>query len=481
MVASICSNERRNWSRLVEDDLPAAETHELTLHLESCATCRAKFDSICADASWWHDSSSTLRLIQTESGVFKSSERNTTSLPETKSSPLVVISGLKPTKEAGALGELGEYIVREVIGYGGMGTVLKAWDKRLSRVVAIKVLHPHLAMSSAARVRFAREAQAVASISHPNVVPIHDVADDNSQPYIVMGYVQGGSLQDRLDREGPLSLEETLRIGLQIAEGLEAAHSHGLVHRDIKPANILLEARWHRVLITDFGLARALDDASITASGHLAGTPQFMSPEQSRGENIDHRSDLFSLGSVLYTMLCGRPPFRGENAVAIMHKVSHEPTKSVFEVQDKFPFWAHQLIEKLHAKRPIDRISNAVEASNLIRTCLHHVQNPSVGALPRGFYVAKTQVARPIAQCLAVLLTIGLLMVACWNWATPTTHPISKTQSNGQSQAGIQDASAMTPKPVVRMRDASDWNGSIDDELDGLSLDLLEFGFEILK
>jgi eukaryotic-like serine/threonine-protein kinase len=494
MVASICTNERSNWMRLVDDELSATETQELTLHLESCLSCRAKFESICVDASWWQGSSSTLRLIETESGIFKAREdagRHTDGLPAAKDSPLVVISGLKPTHEAGALGELGEYVIREVIGYGGMGTVLKAWDKRLSRVVAIKVLHPHLAMSSAARVRFAREAQSVASISHPNVVPIHDVADDNSQPYIVMGYVQGGSLQERLDREGPLSLEESLRIGLQIAEGLEAAHSHGLVHRDIKPANILLEARWHRVLITDFGLARALDDASITASGQLAGTPQYMSPEQSRGDTIDHRSDLFSLGSVLYTMLSGRPPFRAESAVAVMQKVSLERARPVYEVQDNLPFWTHQLIERLHAKNPNDRVPTAVEASDLIRSCLQHVQNPSSGGLPRGFHVVKTDVVRPIIQCLAVMLTIMFLAIALWNWIVPTIKPNSTEHIGGQSQAGIRGPSTMPPKAFPQYsaparevpwpHEASDWNGSIDAELDVLTLEISESGFEFFK
>ncbi len=440
MVAINCEKERKNWSCLVDDSLPPEEALELTTHLENCEQCRAKFESLCAESSWWTNSSRTLQRIERESGVFQTrgfsrqgeSDQAASADPmqrTPKASPLVVISGLKPSQESGALGELGDYTVREVIGYGGMGTVLKAWDKRLSRVVAIKVLHPHLAMSGAARVRFAREAQLVASISHPNVVPIHDVADDHSQPYIVMGYVCGGSLQDRLDREGPLGLEESLRIALQIAEGLEAAHSHGLVHRDIKPANILLEARWQRVLITDFGLARALDDSSITASGHLAGTPQYMSPEQSRGDKVNHRSDLFSLGSVLYAMLAGRPPFRAENPVAIMQQVNRDRPRPVHEVQDHLPYWAHQLMEQLHAKNAKDRIGSAVEASSLIRSCLQHVQNPSSGPLPRGFYATKANRGWPALQFASVLLTVLLVGVSIANGIRPLPSPAA-------SQAG---------------------------------------------
>lgn len=486
MVASICSKERSNWDRLVEDDLPDGEANELTSHLEVCPSCREKFESLCADASWWKGSSTTLRLIETESGVFRKNktEGSDFSLAQSsgsdtasraKGSPLVVISGLKPSSEPGALGELGEYTIREVIGYGGMGTVLKAWDKRLSRVVAIKVLHPHLAMSGAARVRFAREAQTVASISHPNVVPIHDVADDNSQPYIVMGFVSGGSLQDKLDRDGPLSLEESLRIGLQIAEGLEAAHSHGLVHRDIKPANILLEARWQRVLITDFGLARALDDASITASGHLTGTPQYMSPEQSRGDKVDHRSDLFSLGSVLYAMLSGRPPFRAENAVAVMQKVYKEQATPVHEIQDRLPFWANQLIERLHTKAPNDRISTAVEASELLRSCLQHVQNPSIGQLPRSFKVTKTD--RPRAVFIAATLVMGavLICLAAMSWMSYSNALRLQTVVEDVTLDGASsDATLIAPLSPEEM----DWNGSVDDELDTLMFELSELGLE---
>ncbi len=497
MVASICSNERRNWHRLIENDLPAIEAHALTSHLENCVSCREKFESLCADAAWWQGSSSTLRMIETESGIFRANGGRTRdisfsmdddkrSTSDVKTSPLVVISGLRPSNESGALGELGDYTIREIIGYGGMGTVLKAWDQRLSRVVAIKVLHPHLASSGAARVRFAREAQAVASISHPNVVPIHDVAEDHSQPYIVMGYVSGGSLQDKLDKDGPLSLEESLRIALQIAEGLEAAHSHALVHRDIKPANILLEARWQRVLITDFGLARALDDASITASGHLAGTPQYMSPEQSRGDKIDHRSDLYSLGSVMYAMLAGRPPFRAENAVAIMQKVSQERARPVYEIQDNLPFWVNQLIERFHAKNPRDRVSTAVDASHLIRCCLQHVQNPTTGTLPRGFTATKSNWVRPMAQVAAIVLTISLSAMAVFNRMAPIVPaPSSQVQESHDAVHQSNNTRRAMPRTagpeVPGQEDTTDWNSSIDRELDVLLLELTSVGFEPFK
>src|SRR5206468_3906977 len=224
----------------------------------------------------------------------------------------IALDFLNPADEPGLLGRLAHYDVQEVIGKGAMGIVLKAFDQKLQRVVAIKVMAAHLATSAAARKRFVREARAAAAIRNEHVIDIHAVEEGNKPPYFVMEYVSGVSLQERLNRTGPLELNEILRIGMQTARGLAAAHAVGMIHRDIKPANILLENGVERVKLSDFGLARAVDDASLTQSGVVAGTPQYMSPEQARGEAVDHRADLFSLGSVLYAMCTGHSPFRAE-------------------------------------------------------------------------------------------------------------------------------------------------------------------------
>jgi eukaryotic-like serine/threonine-protein kinase len=202
---------------------------------------------------------------------------------------------LEPSTKPGSLGRLGHYDILEVAGRGGMGVVLRAFDEKLHRVVAIKVLAPILASSGAARQRFVREARAAAAVAHDHVVGIHAVEDSGPVPYLVMQFVEGRNLEEKIDRTGPLPLPETLRIGLQVAEGLAAAHKHGLVHRDIKPANILLENGIERVKITDLGLARAAADASLTQSGMIAGTPTYMSPEQAEGKPLDHRSDCSAL------------------------------------------------------------------------------------------------------------------------------------------------------------------------------------------
>ncbi len=221
---------------------------------------------------------------------------------------------LTPSEKPGELGKLSDYEVLEIVGRGGMSVVLKAFEPKLHRLVAIKVMAGHLAASSAARRRFEREAKAVAAVRNEHVVAIHAVQPNGPTPYLVMEFIGGISLQERLDRHGPLELKEVLRIGQQAALGLAAAHAQGLVHRDIKPANILLENGVERVKLTDFGLARAADDASITQSGTIAGTPNYMSPEQADGKSVDHRSDLFSLGSVLYAMATGHPPFRADGS-----------------------------------------------------------------------------------------------------------------------------------------------------------------------
>ena len=191
------------------------------------------------------------------------------------------LSFLQPSEKPGSLGRLAHYEVLEVLGNGGFGTVVKAFDEKLHRFVAIKLMSPLLAATSAARKRFLREARSAAAVRHENVIAIYAV-EDQPIPYLVMEYIAGRTLQQKLDATGPLELLEVLRIGRQIAAGLAAAHAMGLIHRDIKPGNILLEDGVEHVKITDFGLARAADDASITQSGFIAGTPMYMAPEQAR-------------------------------------------------------------------------------------------------------------------------------------------------------------------------------------------------------
>jgi serine/threonine protein kinase len=276
------------------------------------------------------------------------------------------LSFLAPPSEPGSLGRLDHYEVLEVVGKGGMGVVLRARDTKLLRIVALKVLAAPWAASGSARRRFAREARAAAAVRDEHVLDIYAVCDDGPVPYLVMEFIAGCNLEALLRQGGPLEVKEVLRIGIQVASGLAAAHQHGLVHRDVKPANILLENGVQRVKLTDFGLARAADDASLTQSGFIAGTPRYMSPEQANGEPVDHRSDLFSLGSVLYELCTGRPPFRAPNTAAVLRRVSEETPRPVREVNPDAPGPLCRLIDRLHAKKPADRPASAKEVADLL-------------------------------------------------------------------------------------------------------------------
>ena len=280
------------------------------------------------------------------------------------------------------LGRIGIYEVAGVIGQGGTGIVLKAFDPGLHRYVAVKVLMPQWAASAAARQRFQREAVAAAAVVHEHLVPIYNVDEFRGLPYLVMQYVPGVSLEQRIERQGRLEVQQVVRIGMQVAAGLTVAHARGLVHRDIKPANILLENGIERAMISDFGLARAADDASLTHSGFIAGTPQYMAPEQARGEAFDARSDLFSLGSVIYAMCTGRAPFRAETTLAVLRRITDETPRRVREINPEIPEWLERIIEKLHAKDPGDRFQSAAELAELLGQHLAHLQQPLLAPLP---------------------------------------------------------------------------------------------------
>ena len=254
------------------------------------------------------------------------------------------ISFLQPSSKPGSIGLLGHYEILQVLGRGAFGLVFKAFDEKLHRMVAIKVMNPALAATSPPRKRFLREARSSAAVRHENIVAIHAV-EEQPVPYLVMEYIPGKTLQQWQDEHGPLDLGDILKFGQQIAAGLAAAHAQGLIHRDIKPANILLDTSIEaRIKITDFGLARAVDDASMTQSGLIAGTPMYMAPEQARGQTLDHRADLFSLGTVLYTMASGRPPFRASNTIAVLKRVCEDTPRPVSEVIPGSPRWLDEII-----------------------------------------------------------------------------------------------------------------------------------------
>jgi Protein kinase domain/Concanavalin A-like lectin/glucanases superfamily len=285
------------------------------------------------------------------------------------------LSFLAPPGQPDSLGRIGHHEVLEVLGKGGFGIVFRALDTVLKRLVAVKVLAPLLAVTSPARQRFLREARSSAAVRHDNVVQVYEVGEQ-PLPYLVMEFIPGVTLQQRIDRLGPLEIADVLLIGRQIAEGLAAAHATGLIHRDVKPANVLLEVGPQTCAkLTDFGLARAADDASISGSGLIAGTPMYMSPEQARGEHIDHRTDLFSLGSLLYVMTSGRPPFRAANTLAVLKRVNEDAPRPIAEIIPEAPRWLCDIIARLHAKNPDERFQSAQEVADLLARCQTQFQH----------------------------------------------------------------------------------------------------------
>jgi serine/threonine protein kinase len=329
---------------------------------------------------------------------------------------------LEPSTKPGSLGRLGHYEVMDSVGQGGMGTVLRAFDEKLHRIVAVKVLAPELAGNAAARLRFVREAQAAAAVSHDNVIAIHAVEKDGPIPYLIMQFIEGCTLQQKLDRTGPLPVKEILRLAMQIADGLAAAHRQGLIHRDVKPANILLENGIERVKITDFGLARAVDDATLTQSGYIAGTPAYMSPEQANGERVDFRSDLFSLGSVLYTLCAGHPPFRAETTLAVLKRVCEDTPRSLRDVNPDIPEWLQALIAKLQAKKPADRFASAAEVAALLSRRLAQLQSNGVFSDSEATHAVRPRSQRPAAKRRRNLLRWGALALALVVAAGVTWH-----------------------------------------------------------
>ena len=317
---------------------------------------------------------------------------------------------LEPSSHSGHLGRLGHYEVIDVLGQGSFGIVLRAFDEKLHRSVAIKVLAPQLASTSPPRKRFLREARAVASIKHENVVQIYSV-EEQPIPYFVMECVDGKTLQQLFNETGPLTIPQILDLGQQMARGLAASHERGLIHRDIKPANILIESGVRAcVKLTDFGLARAAEDASLTRTGAIAGTPMYMAPEQAQGKAIDHRADLFSLGSVLYQAACGRPPFRGDSAFAVLKRVVDEPAKPIQEIFSEVPSWLCTLIDKLHQKDPSQRYQSANDVAQLLERCAEQFQAGGQVLLDELQSTPKMLTSR---QTIAKRLAIGFIALLC--------------------------------------------------------------------
>ncbi|MBS0201634.1 MAG: serine/threonine protein kinase [Planctomycetes bacterium] len=391
--------------RLLDESLSGDQQALLQSHIDGCVACQKVLESLVAGGESWDEAAMHLRAGSSgpmepvlSEAVRRIKDDEFAAAHRPTNDPAQLVDFLQPSDQPGSLGRLGMYEVSAVVGQGGMGIVVKAFDPALHRVVAVKVLAPYLAHNPQARKRFVREAQAIAAVSHDHVITIHAIDESEEQPKIVMQFIAGQSLQQKLDLEGSLDLKEILRIGVQTAAGLAAAHAQGLVHRDVKPSNILLENGVQRVKLTDFGLARAVDDASLTQSGVIAGTPQYMAPEQANGDAVDYRADLFSLGSVMYAMCVGHSPFRASTTMGVLKRVCHDPPRPIQELNPDIPAWLCDIVMKLLAKSPTDRFQSARQVAELLEKWLAHIQQPMAVPPPGPTSPTPSPTPRPAAN-----------------------------------------------------------------------------------
>ncbi len=417
---------------LLEDAPTNLDLESLTQHVGGCPFCQQALERLAAgDLPVEHFVSASVREQPSANSAYWQALRHLEQLgsrmtpaPTQTPTPEVDVRAttfLEPPLQPGHIGRLGHFEILRVIGQGGMGVVLQAFDSHLQREVAIKVLDPRLASDENARMRFCRESCAAAAVSDDHIVAVYQVAheEDRDLPYLVMQFVDGESLEQRLEKQHRLPLNEIIRISMQIAYGLAAAHERGLIHRDVKPGNILLEKGTDRVKLTDFGLARAAEDLRLTSSGMVAGTPLYMAPEQARGEDTDQRADLFSLGIVMYEMATGQPPFIGNTALVVLRRLSDDPHQPLSELDPTLPDWFIDIVDKLLAKRPADRFQTAREVAQLLEEHWMLIRTSSVEhrACPRGKARRRMLQLAGIGVAVGVLLTLGAL--AIWRFVQP--------------------------------------------------------------
>lgn len=421
----------------VEGRLDGRQVADLETHLDYCRTCQEQLDLASASRDEWTELRNSLATTGPASTIVLDGCR-ATEQPEDLAFYRRMLS---PSDDPQMLGRIGNYEVVGLLGHGGMGVVFKAMDPLLNRYVAIKMMAPQFAASGAARQRFSREAQAAAAIVHEHVVAIHSVSQWQDTPYLVMPYIRGASLQKRLDDEGALQVREILRIGYQVASALTAAHAQGLIHRDVKPANILLEQDVERVVLTDFGLARAVDDIRLTRTDTLVGTPQYMSPEQTNDQPLDFRTDLFSLGSVLYEAATGRPAFQAVTSYGVLRKINDTEPRSVRELNADIPEWLASIITRLMAKDPSNRFESAAEVAELLQRCLSHVEQPHLTPLPKE--LTNTRPSPTLLDRKNIMIATivsGTLALAALMFAATNNDPNSSAEKQKEEYATAAQA-----------------------------------------
>jgi len=300
------------------------------------------------------------------------------------------------------------YAVERTIGQGGFAAVYLVRDLTLKRPLAVKVLSPDLLLSATALERFRREAETIAQLSHPHIVPLHFIGNAPDIFYLAMEFVDGESLADRLEREGRIPVEDAARILREVASALDLAHRRGVVHRDIKPHNVLLERDSGRSLVTDFGIARTAENSSLTASGMVVGTPTYMSPEQVVGDKVDHRADIYALGIVGYEMLAGKPPFGGSTPTEVLMKRVATPAELVERARPEAPPVLAEVVNRCLQQNPDRRYQTAGEIVRALGGATPVSGGHSTAEMVRGTRRARRQLMLTLGGVAVVAAAAGL-------------------------------------------------------------------------
>ena len=356
---------------------------------------------------------------------------------------------------------ISHYRILEKLGEGGMGVVYKAEDMKLGRTVALKFLAPHLLRSEEALKRFEREARAAASLDHPNICTIHEIDESKGRIFIVLAFVEGQSLAKKVT-EGPLAIKEVLSVGAQLAEGLAAAHEHGVVHRDIKPDNVmLLKGSRGLVKIMDFGLAQLSGASNMTRDGTTLGTMAYMSPEQAEGGHVDHRSDIWALGAVLYEMTAGRPPFKGDFDQAVVYSILNEPPEPLTGVRTGVPQELERIVNKCLAKDAESRYQHVDD----VRVDLDNLVKASAASGSRIRAASQVEAKRGPKWLASAAVAAVLIAAGIW-------YGFGRGVETGQP-AGDRDSTSVAIMPFVNASGDADFeyfaDGMTDELISALS------------
>jgi hypothetical protein len=340
------------------------------------------------------------------------------------------------------VGELiaGRYELHELVGSGGMSNVFRAHDRLLERSVAIKVLHEQYSADEDYVERFRREARSVAQLAHPNIVTVIDRGEEDGRQYIVFEYVEGENLKGLLSH-GALPVDEALRYGLQIAGALDFAHKRGLVHRDVKPQNVLLTEEGEPK-VTDFGIARSVDVQSVTQSGTVLGTSDYIAPEQARGEQVDQRTDIYSLGVMLYELLTSEVPYSGDNFVAVAMQHLHDPVPSVLDRRPDAPVRLDLAVQRAMAKDPVDRFASMEE---LIGELGSEEAATRIVRPPRRPRAKRPRPRIPVVPILLVMLAIAAVGAGAYLLFGGSPNVPVVAEDNPSGPVRLQAAAAYDP------------------------------------